>query len=64
MNVLIYGGGAVGLGLASCLIRPGHRVEILARAETVAALRARACSEQAFSDVSMSSQMRFAAAVR
>lgn len=39
MDVLIYGGGAVGLGLATCLIRPGHRVEVLTRAETVAALR-------------------------
>lgn len=38
MNVLIYGGGAVGLGIASCLIRPGQRVEILARLETAAAL--------------------------
>jgi 2-dehydropantoate 2-reductase len=40
MRVLIYGGGAVGLGIASCLIRPGNRVDILARAETVTALRA------------------------
>jgi len=39
MNVLIYGGGAVGLGVASCLIRPGNRVEIVARADTVVALR-------------------------
>ncbi len=39
MDVLIYGGGAVGLGIASCLIRPGNRVEIVARAETVAALK-------------------------
>jgi 2-dehydropantoate 2-reductase len=39
MNVLIYGGGAVGLGIASCLIRLDHRVEILARAETAAALK-------------------------
>jgi len=38
MNVLIYGGGAVGLGLASCLIRPGTRVGILARTQTAAAL--------------------------
>jgi 2-dehydropantoate 2-reductase len=29
----------VGLGVASCLIRPGHRVEILARAETAVALK-------------------------
>lgn len=39
MHVLIYGGGAVGLGIASCLIRPAHRVEIVARADTVAALK-------------------------
>ncbi len=39
MDVLIYGGGAVGLGIASCLIRPGNRVEIVARAQTVAALK-------------------------
>jgi 2-dehydropantoate 2-reductase len=39
MDVLIYGGGAVGLGIASCLIRPGNRVQIVARAETAAALK-------------------------
>jgi 2-dehydropantoate 2-reductase len=39
MRVLIYGGGAVGLGIASCLIRPGNRVDIIARAGTVAVLR-------------------------
>ncbi len=39
MRVLIYGGGAVGLGIASCLIRPANRVEIIARERTVAALR-------------------------
>jgi len=39
MDVLIYGGGAVGLGVASCLIRPGNRVQIVARAETAAALK-------------------------
>ncbi len=39
MHVLIYGGGAVGLGIASCLIRPSNRVEIIARGRTVAALR-------------------------
>jgi len=37
--MLIYGGGAVGLGIASCLIRPGNRVDIIARPETVAALQ-------------------------
>ncbi|MCU0915390.1 MAG: 2-dehydropantoate 2-reductase [Planctomycetes bacterium] len=39
MNTLIYGGGAVGLGLASCLIRSGNRVDIVARPATAAALR-------------------------
>lgn len=39
MRVLIYGGGAVGLGVASCLIRPAHHVDIIARPGTVAALR-------------------------
>jgi len=39
MRVLIYGGGAVGLGIASCLIRPTHHVDIIARSGTVAALR-------------------------
>ena len=39
MDALIYGGGAVGLGIASCLIRPGNRVQIVARAETAAALQ-------------------------
>ncbi len=38
MRVLIYGGGAVGLGIASCLLRPPHRVDIIAREGTVAAL--------------------------
>jgi len=39
MHVLIYGGGAVGLGIASCLVRPPNRVTIVAREQTVAALR-------------------------
>ena len=39
MDVLIYGGGAVGLGIASCLIRLENRVDIITRPETVAALR-------------------------
>lgn len=39
MRVLIYGGGAVGLGIASCLVRPPNHVEIVARDRTVAALR-------------------------
>jgi 2-dehydropantoate 2-reductase len=39
MRVLIYGGGAVGLGIASCLIREANHVEIIARRRTVAALK-------------------------
>ncbi len=39
MDILIYGGGAVGLGIASCLVRPENRIDIIARAETAAALR-------------------------
>lgn len=39
MEVLIYGGGAVGLGLASCLLASRVRVGIVARPATVDALR-------------------------
>ncbi len=39
MRVLIYGGGAVGLGIASCLVHPENRIDIMARAETADALR-------------------------
>jgi 2-dehydropantoate 2-reductase len=38
IRVLIYGGGAVGLGIASCLLRSGNEVDILARPQTVATL--------------------------
>lgn len=38
MNTLIFGGGAVGLGLASCLAASGHTPDILARPDTVRAL--------------------------
>ena len=40
MRVLIYGGGAVGLGVASCLLRSDCAVDIVTRRETVDALRA------------------------
>lgn len=40
MRVLIYGGGSVGLGIASCLVRAGVRTDILAREETAACLKA------------------------
>jgi 2-dehydropantoate 2-reductase len=39
MQVLIYGGGAVGLGLASCLLKAGQQVTILARPRTARLLR-------------------------
>ncbi len=38
MKLLIYGGGAVGLGIASCLIKSGHDVTIISRPDTVASL--------------------------
>jgi 2-dehydropantoate 2-reductase len=38
IRVLVYGGGAVGLGIASCLLHSGNDVDILARPQTVAAL--------------------------
>jgi 2-dehydropantoate 2-reductase len=40
MRVLVYGGGAVGLGLASCLIQAGAAVQIVARPATAARLSA------------------------
>ena len=39
MRVLIYGGGAVGLGVASCLLKSGAAVDIIARENTVEALK-------------------------
>ena len=38
MKVLIYGGGSVGLGIASCLLKSGAEVDIVARKDTVSAL--------------------------
>ena len=40
MRALIYGGGAVGLGLASCLLKSEVQVDIVARNNTVKALQA------------------------
>lgn len=40
MDVVIHGAGAVGLGLASALLRAGARLRLVARPETVTALRA------------------------
>ena len=39
MKVLIYGGGSVGLGIASCLLKSKAQVDIIARENTVSALR-------------------------
>jgi 2-dehydropantoate 2-reductase len=39
MKILLYGAGAVGLGLASCLVKSGSRIDLIGRAETVAALK-------------------------
>ena len=39
MRVLIYGGGAVGLGLASCLLKSKVQVYIIAREKTVRSLQ-------------------------
>ena len=39
MNILLYGAGAVGLGLASCLLKAGERLDLIGREETVAALQ-------------------------
>lgn len=34
MNILVYGGGAVGIGLASCLIKAAAAIDIIARKNT------------------------------
>jgi 2-dehydropantoate 2-reductase len=39
MRICVYGAGAVGLGLASCLIKAGADVDIIARLTTVDALK-------------------------
>ena len=39
MKILVYGGGAVGLGLAGCLLKSGQDVAIVARPATCDALR-------------------------
>jgi 2-dehydropantoate 2-reductase len=35
MNILIYGAGAVGLGIATCLVKSGENTDIIGRLETV-----------------------------
>ena len=39
MNILIYGAGAVGLGLASCLLKAGQQVDLIGRTATIDALK-------------------------
>jgi 2-dehydropantoate 2-reductase len=39
MRALVYGSGAVGLGLASCLLKSKAQVDIIARKDTVLSLR-------------------------
>lgn len=39
MKVLVFGAGAVGLGISSCLLRANVQVDIIARDTTVSALR-------------------------
>jgi 2-dehydropantoate 2-reductase len=39
MNILIYGGGAVGLGIASCLLKAGIKTDIITRQETITNLK-------------------------
>ena len=39
INALIYGAGAVGLGIASCLLKAGMQTALLARLQTVEALK-------------------------
>jgi len=44
MRVLIYGGGSVGLGIASCLLKSRADVDIIARDNTVRCLRSEGLS--------------------
>jgi len=39
MQILLYGAGAVGLGLASCLLKSGEQVDLIGRKDTVDALQ-------------------------
>ena len=39
MVILIYGAGAVGLGLASCLLKSGAEVDLVSKEDTVVSLR-------------------------
>jgi 2-dehydropantoate 2-reductase len=44
VQILIFGGGAVGLGVASCLLKAGAQVVILARPETTRLLKEKGLS--------------------
>jgi len=39
MRALVYGAGAVGLGIASCLLQSGEKLDVIARENTVSSLR-------------------------
>lgn len=39
MKILIYGAGAVGLGIGSCLLKSGDEVDLIAREDTILSLR-------------------------
>jgi 2-dehydropantoate 2-reductase len=39
MQVLIYGGGAVGLGIASCILKSQNQVDVIARPDTCQVLK-------------------------
>ena len=39
MKILIYGAGAVGLGIGSCLLKSGNEVDLIAREDTITPLR-------------------------
>jgi len=46
VNILVFGAGAVGLGLSSFLLQAGHRVHLVAKEKTVAALRKKGLKRQ------------------
>ncbi len=41
MKILIFGGGAVGLGIASCLLKSGENIDIFDREETIKLLKSK-----------------------
>ena len=57
MKILIFGAGAVGLGLSSFLLQAGHRVHLVGNEKTVLALRKNGLKRQGiFGSVSFSPQ--------